>query len=104
MHKYDHIGIIIDKPKEGMRYFPEFQCWASDCEKSEFRIEWICFDDDCKLHPLIQTVSHVGFIVKDIKEAVKGKKILLEPCLFEGVWMAFIEDDGAPIEFSQPAS
>jgi len=100
--QYDHIGIIVDKPKPGMRYFPEFKCWTSDYTTSLYRIEWICFDKGCEFDPLIQSVSHVGFLVKDIQKAIERKKILFKPVLFEGTWMAFIEEDGAPIEFFQP--
>jgi len=101
-YQYDHIAIIIDKPRDGGIYFPEFKIWTSDYQQSEFRIEWICFDKDCKFHPLIQSVSHVCFVVKNIQEAVKGRKILMEPFLLKDLWIAFIEDNGAVIEFFQP--
>ena len=100
--KYDHIGIPTKHRREGMIYFPEYKVWTSDYEKSEFRIEWVFFEKESPLHPLIQSVPHVSFLVADIRKAVLGKKILLAPVKYQGYWMAFIEDDGAPVEFIQP--
>jgi hypothetical protein len=51
---------------------------------------------------IIQTVPHVCFLVSDIKQAIRGKKILLAPVAIDGHQMAFIEEDGVPIEFLQP--
>lgn len=54
------------------------------------------------MHLLIQTVSHVCFLVEDIEKAVRGKKLLLKPTYYQGYHMAFIEEHGVPIEFIQP--
>ena len=51
------------------------------------------------MHPLIQSVPHVGFKVDSIDEAIKGKKVILEPYYpFAGFRVAMIEVDGAPVE------
>ena len=69
-------------------------------ETSEFHIQWHRFDDDCPLHPLIKTIPHVAFKVPDLQEAIKGKKVILEPYFpLKGYQVAFIEENGAPIEF-----
>lgn len=99
--EYDHIGIPSRSRREGMLYFPEFKVWTSDYEKSLYRIEWIFFEEGNNFHPLIQTIAHVCFIVQDIQQAVRGKKILLPTVHYQDYYMAFIEDDGAPIEFIQ---
>jgi hypothetical protein len=40
--------------------------------------------------------------VDDVYEAIKGKKVIIEPNNpSEGVTVAFVEEDGAPIEFIQ---
>lgn len=45
---------------------------------------------------------HVAFEVGDLSEAIEGKEVLIEPnSPSEGVTVAFIVDDGAPIEFLQ---
>jgi hypothetical protein len=45
-------------------------------------------------------VPHVAFVVADIEKAIKGKDVLIEPnSPTEGVIVAFIVENGAPIEF-----
>jgi hypothetical protein len=101
--KYDHFGVPVKQKLKGMIHFPEFKVWCSDYEKDPYRIERIFFEPGCPFHPLIQTVSHVCFLVKDIEKAVFGKKLLLKPTLYQGYQLAFIEEDGIPIEFIQPS-
>jgi len=63
-------------------------------------IEWMKFDVDCALPELVKTVPHVAFVVDDIQAAIAGKKVIIEPnSPSEGVTVAFIEHNGAPIEF-----
>ena len=101
MHTYDHFGVIVPKPLEGMVYYPEFKVWTSPYDKTEFRIEFVCFEKGADYHPLIQTVPHVCFVVKDIHAAIKEHKVLKEPTPFGSIQFAFIESLGVPIEFFQ---
>jgi hypothetical protein len=51
---------------------------------------------------VVKTVAHVAFEVDDIEEAIQGKNVIIEPnSPSPGVVVAFIEDNGAPIEFLQ---
>ncbi len=51
---------------------------------------------------LLKTLPHVAFEVDDIYEAIKGKTVIIEPnSPSEGTIVAFIEDNGAPIELIQ---
>jgi hypothetical protein len=102
-YRYEHFGVPLKHKREGMSYFPEYRVWCSDYERDPYRIEWIFFEKDSIMHPLIQTVSHVCFLVEDIHKAVLRKRLLLEPILYQGCWMAFIEENGVPIEFLQKA-
>ena len=102
MYEYHHMGIPTTEKRKGEKYQPEFKMWSSGYEDSKFRIEWHRFDGDCPLHPLIKTVPHVAFKVPDLKAAIKGKKVILEPYHpLEGFQVAFIEEGGAPIELIQ---
>lgn len=100
-YTYDHFGVPVPHKREGMVYYPEYKVWCSVYEKDPYRIEWIYFEKGSPMHPLIQTVSHVCFIVKDIQKATHGKKLLLKPTHSDGYTMAFIEEEGVPIEFFQ---
>lgn len=104
MYTYDHFGVIVPKPIEGMTYYPEFKVWTSSYDKNEFRIEFVCFDDGADYHPLIKKMAHVGFVVPDIEEAIKGRNVLKKPTAFGNVLFAFIEENGVPVEFFQKMS
>ncbi len=101
MYTYHHIGIPTKEKRESMHYFPEFKLWETDYESTEFRIEWIYFEKDCPLHPLIQTIPHISFTVNDLNQALQDKRILMKPIVYEGVHIAFIEEEGAPIQLLQ---
>jgi len=65
-------------------------------------IEWMRFDPDSPVHPLIKAVPHVAFEVDDLPTALQGKEILTEPnSPSEGVVVAMILDNGAPVELIQ---
>jgi len=100
--KYHHLGIPTDKPVKGEVYLKGLKAYHCGYEESEFGIEWMRYEKDCKLPELVKTVPHVAFEVKDVYEAIKGRKVIIEPnSPSEGVIVAFIEENGAPIEFIQ---
>jgi hypothetical protein len=48
---------------------------------------------------IVKTIPHVAFAVDDLDEALKGRKVLIAPnAPSPGVRVAFILDDGAPVE------
>jgi hypothetical protein len=100
-YKFEHFGVPTGEKLEGMIHYPEYRVWCTDYEKDPYRIEWMYFEEGCPMHPLIQTASHVCYIVEDIHKAVKGKKMLMKPTLYQNYWMAFIEERGVPLEFLQ---
>jgi hypothetical protein len=60
------------------------------------------FEPDCPLPEIVKTVPHVAFEVDDLDKALKDKKIIIEPnSPSEGIQVAFIEDNGAPVELMQ---
>jgi hypothetical protein len=100
--KYHHIGIPTDRPLPVGDYVKEYKLYASGYLESPYGIEWLKFDDDCPLPELVKTVPHVAFVVDDIQAAIAGKKVLIKPnSPTDGVTVAFIEHNRAPIEFLQ---
>ncbi|HPA16643.1 MAG TPA: hypothetical protein PLU30_02760 [Verrucomicrobiae bacterium] len=97
---YHHIGIPTAAKHENEIYLQSMKIWITDASKQEHGIEWLRFEPGSPMHPLVKTVPHVGFKVDDLKAAIRGRKVIVEP--FEplpGVWVAFIDDGGAPVEF-----
>jgi hypothetical protein len=102
MLKYHHLGIPTTKKMPWERYLPEQHIWVSGYEQSQFNIEWMRYEPECKLPEIVKTVQHVAFEVDDVRAAINGKKVIIEPnSPSEGVLVAFIEENGAPIEFIQ---
>jgi hypothetical protein len=102
MRKYHHLGIPTDIKREGETYLEEFKIYVSGYETSPYGIEWMRFEPDCPLHELVKKVPHIAFEVDDLATELEGKKILIEPnSPSEGVTVAFIVDNGAPVEFIQ---
>jgi hypothetical protein len=100
--KYHHLGIPTDKPIDGEEYLKDYKVYHSGYDKSEYGIEWMRYEADCNLPEIVKTIPHVAFEVEDIYEAIKGKKVIIEPnSPSEGNIVAFIEENGAPIEFIQ---
>ena len=100
--KYHHLGIPTDKPIEGEAYLKDYKVYHYGYDKSEYGIEWMRYEKDCNLPEIVKTIPHVAFEVEDIYEAIKGKKVIIAPnSPSEGNIVAFIEENGAPIEFIQ---
>ena len=100
--RYHHVGIPTAQPREGERYLPHLKMHVSGFETSAFGVEWIRFDPDCALPELVKNVPHVAFEVGDLGTALEGRDILIEAnSPSPGVTVAFIVENGAPIEFLQ---
>ena len=100
--KYHHLGIPTDTPREGETYLEQFKIYVSGYGTSPYGIEWMRFEPDCPLPELVKTVPHVAFGVDDLAAAIAGKEILIQPnSPSPGVTVAFIVDNGAPIELLQ---
>jgi len=102
MRKYHHLGIPSDIKREGETFLEEHKIYVSGFETSPYGVEWMRFEPDSSLPELVKTVPHVAFEVEDLATELQGKEILIEPnSPSVGVTVAFIVDNGAPIEFIQ---
>jgi hypothetical protein len=100
MRKYHHIGIPTDVPRDNETYLDKPKMYVSGYKDSPYGVEWMRFAPDSPLPELVKTVPHVAFEVDDLEAAIQGKEVLIHPnSPSEGIKVAFIVDDGAPIEF-----
>lgn len=100
--RYHHLGIPTDTPVPGERYLAHLGMWVAGFETSPFGIEWMRFASDCEVHPLVRTVPHLAFVVDDLEKELKGRTVISgisSPC--EGISVAMIEDNGAPVELME---
>ena len=102
MRRYHHIGIPTAERRPDEVYLPHLGMYVSGFDTSAFGIEWMRFDADCSLPELVQTVPHVAFEVDDLEAALEGMHVLIPPnSPSPGIRVAFVEENGAPIEFLQ---
>lgn len=100
--QFHHLGIPTTKICENERFIPHLGMYVSGFPDSPYGIEWMRFAADSSIHPLIQKVPHLAFVVKDLTEALKGKNILHPPSKPSGgLMVAMIEHNGAPIELME---
>jgi hypothetical protein len=102
MLKYNHLGIPTAKKMPGENYLPQFKMYVSGYAESHYHIEWMRFEPGCPLPDIVQNLPHVAFEVDDLSAALQGQKILIAPnSPSQGLQVAFIEENGAPVELMQ---
>ena len=102
MRRYHHVGIPTTTRRPGEVYLEALKLHCTDHESNPYGIQWMRFDPDCPLPALVQTVPHVAFEVDDLQAALEGQEVIIEPnSPSAGVLVAFIVEDGAPVEFLQ---
>jgi hypothetical protein len=100
VRKYHHLGIPTDVRREGESYLPAFKAYHSGYETSAYGIEWMRFEPGCPLPEIVQKIPHVAFEVDDLAAEIEGKEIIIPPnSPSPGVTVAFIVENGAPVEF-----
>lgn len=101
-YKYHHIGIPTEKKVDGMVHIKHLKIYATDHESNPFGIQWMKYERGCRVPELVRKVAHVAFEVDNLQEALRGKKVIIEPnSPSPGVVVALIEEAGAPVEFLQ---
>jgi hypothetical protein len=100
--RYHHLGVPTRIPRPGERYLKQFRMYVTGFESSPYGVEWMRFEDESPVSELIQTVPHLAFEVDDLEEALQGREVLTPPnSPSDGVRVAMIIHDGAPIELLQ---
>jgi hypothetical protein len=106
--RYHHLGVPHSSPRDGERHLDELGVHVCGFETSPYGVEWMRFDAHCQVPEIVKTVPHLAFAVDNLDAALEGKQILIPPnSPSPGVRVAFILDDGAPIElleFDRPDS
>ena len=102
MRKYHHIGIPTKLRREGEVHLEKYKLSVFGFEHSPYGIEWMRYEEGCPLPELVKTLPHVAFEVEDLDAEIQGQKVIIPPnSPSPGVRVAFIESDGAPVEFLQ---
>ncbi len=99
-YEYHHLGIPTNEVKPNERYLDGHHTYVSGYEESAYGIEWMRFEEGCTLPEVVQRVPHVAFRVDDVEKEIEGKEVIIPPnSPSKGVKVAFIIENGAPVEF-----
>ncbi len=83
-------------------YLEKYKLFCTDHENNPFGIQWMRYETGSPVPALVRTVPHVAFEVDDLQQALAGQEILIQPnSPSEGVVVAFVVCNGAPVEFLQ---
>jgi hypothetical protein len=98
--KYHHLGIPTTIRQPGETYLEEYKVYCTNHDANPCGIQWMRYEQDCPLPEIVKTLPHVAFEVEDLTQALDGYEVLIEPnSPSEGVLVAFVLCDGAPVEF-----
>jgi hypothetical protein len=98
--EFHHIGIPTSQPQPNEIYLESVKLFITDASQSPHRIEWIRAEVDCPFPEVMKTTAHVAYTVENLDEALVGQNVIwpaFEP--LPGIRVAFILDDGAPVEY-----
>jgi hypothetical protein len=100
--KFNHLGIPTTDRFDGEIDLPHLKMTVSDHQNNPYGIQWQRFWADAPYPELVKTVPHAAFEVDDLMAEIKGKKVIIEPnSPSEGLIVAFIEVNGAPVELME---
>lgn len=100
--KFNHIGIPTQNKFDGEIRLEHLKMTVSDHENNPYGIQWQRYDADAPYPEIVKSIPHVAFEVDSIQEAIRGEKVIIEPnSPSEGLIVAFIEVNGAPIELME---
>lgn len=97
--KYHHIGIPTKKIKAEETYLEKYKLYFTDHTSNPYGIQWMRYEAESPLPEIVKRIPHVAFEVENLEDALKGKTVIIEPnSPSEGVIVAFILEEGAPVE------
>ena len=100
--KFNHIGIPVTGNFDGEIDLPHLKMTVSDHKNNPYGIQWQRYWEGAPYPELVKTVSHVAFVVNNLEQEVVDKNILIKPnSPSDGLVVAFIEVNGAPVELME---
>lgn len=102
MRTFHHFGIPTDQPHDHETHLADACLFITDCQASPNKIEWLRFEPGSPMPEILKTMPHIAYEVDDLQAEMAGAQVLMEPFSpLEGVTVAFIIEEGAPIELMQ---
>lgn len=100
--KFNHVGIPTTSSFPGEIPLPKLSMTVSDHRNNPYGIQWQRYDADAPYPDLVKTVPHVAFEVENLRSALAGQTVIIQPnSPIDGLVVAFIEVNGAPVELME---
>lgn len=99
--KFHHLGIPTTEVMPNENYMPLLKFYVSGFQTNPFGVEWMRFEEDSPVHPLVKTVPHLAFEVQNLDCELTNRdfNVITQPNPPSyGVRVAMIEYNGTPIE------
>ncbi len=102
MSNFHHFGVPVSAKQENETYLKGAKVFITDPASHPYRVEYLRFEKDSPMHEDVINNPHAAFMVDDIKAALEGKNVIIEPFdATENLQVAFINDKGAIVELMQ---
>ncbi|MCT4595793.1 MAG: hypothetical protein N4A57_16220 [Anaeromicrobium sp.] len=100
--EFMHIGVVTDKVQENENYAEDLKVYITDPEASEFKFEYLRFEEDTPLPEVMQKNPHVAFKVNNLDTYLKENDVVVEPFMAEeNLRIAFIIKDNLLMELME---
>lgn len=103
MRVFDHIGLTTAQRQPAERFVARTRVWVTDPGQHPYRVEWLRYEPDSDVPPLIRSSPHLAFRVDSIARERGGLKTLIEPFpSVAGHVVGFFQtDDGVILELME---
>lgn len=103
MRKLLHVGIPTKTKPANTSYVDLLKVHITNPDESAHKIEWLYFEEDSPMAKIIQDQTHFAYEVEDIEKELQGASIVWPLTDLGGMKLAFIVEEGVPVEIVQMA-
>lgn len=98
--KLVHVGVPVAEKLPNMKHIEGKRLWVTDSEESDFKIEYLKYEEGTPYPDELHHRFHVGYQVDDLDFFLaKGDRVICGPlATAAGGRVAFVEKDGVAIE------
>lgn len=101
--RFDHIGVVTAEKKERESWVEATRVWVTSPRDHPYNVEFLRFEPDSPVTGPLRTEPHVAYRVDDVREAIVGHEVVLEPFDVGNGFLTvgFVNVGGVFVEFMQ---
>ncbi len=100
---FDHVGITTTKNMKDAFWVEKTKVWVTNPKNHPYSVEWLRYEPDSPCPEVLKDNPHVAFRVRNLDEAARGLKVIIEPMIVDNfVKAGFYQcEDGTIVEFME---